>query len=100
MQDNSRKYKKIKDNIQHNWRIYGKITQFKVEIAIICENMCEEGSESKSGSEEGLNVCRTLGGRGLILEQMTFLPWWIVFKIFNINSDSPFILERFLWYIP
>ena len=26
--------------------------------------MCEEGSESKSGSEEGLNVCRTLGGEG------------------------------------
>ena len=34
----------------------GKITQFFVEIAIICENMCEEGSESNSGSEEGLNV--------------------------------------------
>ena len=37
-------------------QIYVKITQFNVKIAIICENMCEEGSESKYGSEEGLNV--------------------------------------------
>ena len=30
------------------------------EIAIIFENMFEEGSESKFGSEEGLSVFRTL----------------------------------------
>ena len=40
--------------------MYGKCLQFNVEIAFICENMCEKGCESKSGSEEGLNVFRTL----------------------------------------
>ena len=28
----------------------GKSTQINVEIDIICENMCEEGSESNFGS--------------------------------------------------
>ena len=37
--------------------------KFNVEITIICENMCEEGSESNYGSEEGLNVFRTLDGQ-------------------------------------
>ena len=50
-------YSSFQNNSQHNLKNYGKITQFNVEIAIICENMCKEGSESKSGSEEGLNVC-------------------------------------------
>ena len=44
--------------------MYGKCLQFNVEIAFICENMCEEGCESKSGSEEGLNVF------GLWIEQL------------------------------
>ena len=30
--------------------------KFNVEIAILCENMCQEGSESKFCSEGGLNV--------------------------------------------
>ena len=29
-------------------------------MAILCENMCEEGSESKFGSEEGMNNFCTL----------------------------------------
>ena len=33
---------------------------FNVKIAIFCENMSEEGFESKFGSEEGLNLFRTL----------------------------------------
>ena len=37
-----------------------KITQFNIEIATICEIMCEEGSESKFVSEEGLNVFWTM----------------------------------------
>ena len=40
----------------------GKITQINVEIDIICENMCEEGSETNFGSEEGLNIFLTLWG--------------------------------------
>ena len=45
---------------QYIGQINGNITQFNVEIAIICENMCEEGSQLKFGSEEGVYVFRTL----------------------------------------
>ena len=34
----------------------GKLYNFYIEIAIICENMCEEGSESISGTKEGMNI--------------------------------------------
>ena len=35
-----------------------KNTKFNVKIAMICENMCEEGFEYKFGSEEG-NILKT-----------------------------------------
>ena len=41
---------------QYIWQICGEIKQFNVEIAILCENIFEEGYESKFGSEEGWNV--------------------------------------------
>ena len=58
MQD-SRKYDKISVTINIFDNLW-KITQFNVEIGKICQIICEEGSESKIGSEEGFNVFRTL----------------------------------------
>ena len=45
---------------QYTSQIYGKLPPSNVKIAIICGNMSEEGSESTIGSEEELNVFRTL----------------------------------------
>ena len=56
MQDISRNYDKNSIKVY----IFDIVKQLNAEKDIICENMCEEGSESKFGSEEGLNVFRTL----------------------------------------
>ena len=59
MQDNSRKYEVIIIKVNIFDRLMGKFTPFNVKTAVICENTSEEGSESKFGSEEGLNLFQT-----------------------------------------
>ena len=60
MQYNSKKYDKIGIKVNIFVRFVGMLHNLMLKLPYFAKNMCEEGSESRFGSEESLNVFRTL----------------------------------------